>query len=126
MRSINFGEYFVERLWSPIEWMSFLVPFVNERDNLFLEIGKILKVRRCKALALKNRKPLLHLVHPGAMYRCEVHHKSRVFRKPCSHLLAMVRADVGAYNMNQRYGRWRFTINLFQKLDDLYLSLTGA
>ena len=72
----DFCHHLRDRLRRPVEWVRVLIPFTNELSNLGLEV--LFRVKSCdaQAFALENAEPLLHLVHPGAVDRRKVHHKS--------------------------------------------------
>ena len=65
-----------DRLRRPVEWVRVLIPFTNALSDLGLEVFFRVKIRDAQAFALENAEPLLHLVHPGAVDRRKMHHKS--------------------------------------------------
>jgi hypothetical protein len=74
--------------------MSRLVPLVDERKHLRLQVSEIGEVWGTETLALQDREPLLDLVHPRAVHRREVHLKTWVRGEPRTNQLAVVDAEV--------------------------------
>jgi hypothetical protein len=100
-----------------------LIPFTNELSNLGLEVLFRVKIRDAQAFALENAEPLLHLVHPGAVDRRQVHHKSWMLDSPLPDFLAVMCADIIAHEMNRLDMGDNLRIQLFQKGDEFLLAL---
>jgi len=71
--------------------MGDLIPCSNELVNLSLEHRLRCKIDDTKTLPLENRKPLLDLIHPGAMDRSEMEDKAGMALQPLADFLAMMR-----------------------------------
>lgn len=100
-----------------------MVPFANELLDLRLKVGLGLEVSDAETLPLENREPLLYLVHPGTVDRGEMKDEARMPLQPFADLLAMVRRDVVADEVNRldRLGDLRF--EMLEKGDKFLLSL---
>ena len=102
------------------------VPVIDEGDDLLFEVGEVVEVRCHQALALKNREPLLDLIHPGAVDGCEMHRESRVRCEPRARELAAMDADVVADEVDLRDVRWRFGVDLLEEFQEFQLSFSSA
>src|SRR3972149_2921524 len=102
--------------------MGLLVPLDNKLVNFGRKICLIFKVRDAEPLALQNTEPLLDLIHPRTMDRCEVESKTRMFLKPGSHLFAVVGRDVVEDKMNRRDLGRNVGVEFIEKLDELLLA----
>ena len=102
--------------------MSLLVPLDDKLVNLVGKVRLVLEVGDAEPLALQNAEPLLDLIHPRAMDRCEVESKTRTLREPRSHLFAVMGRDVVEDEMNRRDLGRNFGIEMFEKRDVLLLT----
>ena len=105
--------------------MRVLFPFTNERFDLGVELCFRVKIRDPQAVALEDAAPRLHLIHPGAVHQREVTERPGVLGSPLADLLAAVRPDVIAHEVN-RLEVWGYLrIQLFKKGHELLLTLRG-
>ena len=95
--------------------MCLLIPCLNELVQLCTKMIFGCKIHNAQALALKDTEPLFHLIHPGAMYGREVHDKAWMLREPRADLLAMMRTDMVAHQLNRADGLIDFPIHRFKK-----------
>ncbi len=94
------GHNFGSRLGRPIERMRLNIPF---GDICHKPLGQVIQgseVAEAQSLALENAKPLLHLVHPGAMRWQEVADEAWVSCQPSLNLLASMDAGVIEHQEN--------------------------
>jgi hypothetical protein len=107
----------------PVERMRMLIPFTNERFDLGVELCFRVKIRDPQAVALEDAAPRLHLIHPGAVHQREVTERPGVLGSSLADLLAAVRPDVIAHEVN-RLEVWGYLrIQLFKKGRELLLTL---
>jgi len=88
-------------------------------------VAHIREVWRGEALALEDGKPLLDLVHPGAVDRGEVHLEARVLLEPSSGELALVRADVVADEVDDGDTDGGSPVDFLKQFDELRLTLAS-
>jgi hypothetical protein len=112
-----------DRLRQSVAWVRVLIPCTNELSNLGLEVLFRVKIRDAQAFALENAEPLLHLVHPGAVDRRNVHHKSWMLDEPLPHFFAVMCADMIAYEMNRLDMGDNLRVQLFQNGDEFLWTL---
>ena len=102
------------------------VPLYNKRLDFCLEVGEVLEVWCLHALALKDREPLLHLVHPRAVHRRKVHLKTGMLLEPRPHHLAVVHADIVADEMDGSDFRWCRSVVFLESLEKFHLPFASA
>lgn len=100
-----------------------MVPFPNELFDLRLKVGLGLEVSDAESLSLENRKPLLHLVHPGTVDRGEMEDEACMSLQPFTDLLAMVGRDVVTDEVNRFDPRGDLRIEMLEEGDELLLTL---
>ena len=106
--------------------MCFEIPGLDELQHLAIEVGEVGEVGSEETLALENGKPLLDLIHPGAMNRCEVHTKPRVSCQPGARDLAVMNADVVADEVNAGDSGRCHRIDLLEQFEKFNLALPLA
>lgn len=99
------------------------VPLRNERQDTLFEVRLAVEIDDAQALSLQNAKPLLHLVHPGAMHRRVMPDKTRVQTQPFLHLLARMHSQVIQDHMHHPNALWYLSIQLLQEGNELCLAL---
>ena len=58
------------------------------------------KINNAPAFALQDAEPRLNLIHPGAMYRGEMHDKPGMLDKPLADFATVMGADMVTDEMN--------------------------
>src|SRR5215212_4409116 len=101
-RPFDFGKNFREGGCRPAKRMSGSVPFGDEALDLALKFFEVRKIGSGESFPLKNREPLLDLIHPRTVNGREVKAESRMLGEPCLNLLTLVHDQVVADNMNDR------------------------
>jgi len=79
------------------------VTFGDEVEYLALKVLHAGEVRSGESFSLKNREPLLDLVHPRTMNGGEMKAESRMLSEPCLNLLALMQDQVVADYMDERH-----------------------
>jgi hypothetical protein len=99
------------------------VPFGDELFQLRLQVSQRRKVDKPPARALKDREPLLRLVQPRAVHRCEVQHKAWMGRQPSADCLAVRRSGIIADEMNRHDRGRNLGVQMLQEGAELTLPL---
>ena len=110
-------EDFLERLLGPVEGIRDLIPFHDEGVEAGGQVLLAREVDNSKSLSLENAKPLLDLVQPRAVDRCEMKCVSRMIPQPSLHELALVRDDIIQNQVHATRGFRQFLVQLFQQFD---------
>ncbi len=90
--------------------MCVLIPFTNKLFNLGLEVLFRCEISDSQAFALEDAEPLLHVIHPGAMHRREMHHKAGMLGKPLAYVSTMMPTDIVTDEMNRLDGFSNLTV----------------
>ncbi len=106
--------------------MCVLMPFTKELVDLGLEMVFRGNISDTHACALEDAAPLLHLIHPGAVNRREVHHNAWMFHQPVADFLAVMCTDMIAHEMNRRHVFVNLPVQLCQKGDAFRLTFAGV
>src|SRR2546426_2175659 len=92
-RVFTLGHHFRHGFGGPPKRMGMLIPFGDKSQQAFRKMFLVRKVGDLQSLPLQDRKPLLDLIHPGAMHRGKVEHEARMFGQPGLHLFALMHPE---------------------------------
>jgi hypothetical protein len=100
-----------------------LLPCLDERVELCMELVFGFKIRDTQAFALHDTEPLFVLIHPGAMHRWKGPNATWRLAKPLADFFAMVCTDIVTHEMNRPDLRINLPVQRGEKVDDLSLAL---
>jgi hypothetical protein len=97
--------------------MRVLIPFLDEVFDLRTQVRFGFNIDTSQALPWEDAEPLCHVIPPRTMPRSAVHDKARMVGEPFVDVLAMLRPDMVAHEMNAAEGLVKLRVQCLQKGD---------
>jgi len=102
-----------------------IVPLRDELHDGFIHFLPGGKIGKAKPLPLQDAKPLLYLIHPGAVDGSEMKPKAGVFFEPFFDLFSVVDAHIVTDHVDEGYGGGNSAVYVLEKRDEFLLPLAG-